>query len=280
MRNRNKKINLPIGKMTGKFNDEDYGLGICSLHSDHQIWVFLNNPRFEIFIREAIDTYIDGYYLESFMKFYQALENFRRLFVEASLFNKDNSFSNILEISRGSLKNSTFLYGAYKFAYFEFFREIPDIKHAKHSLQINSKTNLTEYRNNVVHNGKYPSKQDIEKIGEIIIHYIQDIEFNFASNINIAQERGRLLRPGETPPKIHFKKGLAPIVPHYSASLLQHQISQLKKRGNNLEWITTNDIPAYLTLRNHYPGDKNPREITFDEYVERRRRNKSKDVFI
>lgn len=277
LHNRKTKKDSPIGKIKGEFNDENYGRGICTNDSEHQLWLFLANPRYEIFIREGIDAYIDGYYLESFMKLYQALENFRRLFVEASLFNKENRFSDILQLSHGSLRNSTFLYGAYKFAYFEFFREIPDTKNSTNNLQINSRNSIVEYRNDVVHNGKYPTKADIEQIGQIIIHYIQDIQFNFSSKINIGQEVSHPIKPGEKPPKMHFNKGLSPIIPQYSGTLFQHQVAKLHKQGDQLKCKIITDLESRLTTLNHYPDESNFKEISFCEYVKSRKNKTTSD---
>lgn len=186
----------------GEVTQEGTAKLICP--ENHIITAFIETPLYKVDMIKSYFAYTNGYYLESFMSLYQALENFRRSVIEVVEMKnhnlKDQGFSeeyfnNLNSFLEDSLDNSTFLYGAFKALYFTEFDKTIDERNSE--LQLRYKNfSLVSFRNKIVHAGAWPTQGDVQKAGNILVKYFSQIESELktkVSSINIDTHERRTL---------------------------------------------------------------------------------------
>ena len=147
--------------------------GTCELSckNGHKTIVCLQNFTFEIHFEIGALALIDGYYAESIFAFAKALERFYEFCIK--LFILDDSLSNEFEIAWKAVKNnSERQFGAFIFLYLKKFKESPIIFPDQ---KFESSVKCSQFRNNVIHAGYLPSKEEAIKYGKMIFEYIQKL---------------------------------------------------------------------------------------------------------
>lgn len=166
---------------------EQNGVAHLSCSSKHQFIVLIENPMYQIDMIRSYQAYSSGFYLEAFTSLYQALEDFRKSFIEISLLKLDKSSSSdyirrVQALLNGSLNNSTSLYGAYKLMYFELMNK--EVDNNDSDFNLHSKNfHLVPFRNKVIHRGVWPKKDDVLKCGNILVHYFSGIESEISKKL-------------------------------------------------------------------------------------------------
>lgn len=132
---------------------------------NHRNIYFVNNEKFELLIESAINAIIDGYYREAISAMVASLERLQEFVINIIL--KKNNFTQnqFLTAWKTVRRHSERQHGSFTFTYFLEFRELPD------SLSENEKA----FRNNVIHNGYFPSYDETLIFGQRILDIIYNI---------------------------------------------------------------------------------------------------------
>ena len=143
-----------------------------SCEKGHKTIVCLQNFPFEIHFEIGALALIDGYYAESVFAFAKALERFYEFCIK--LFILEDSLPNGFEKAWNAVKNnSERQFGAFLFLYLKRFKEAPVIfPDQKFN---SSKTSCSAFRNDVIHKGYLPSKDEAFKYGKMIFEYIREL---------------------------------------------------------------------------------------------------------
>jgi hypothetical protein len=125
----------------------------------HKTTTILQQLRFEILFDIGAHAILDGYYREAVLSFTSSLERFYEFAIRVFL-NKisksDDLFQNCWKkISSQSERQ----YGAFIFLWASFFNGVPELL---------SGTQI-EFRNDVIHKGRIPSRDEAFKYGETIL---------------------------------------------------------------------------------------------------------------
>lgn len=147
--------------------------GTCELSCEngHKTIVCLQQFLFEIHFQIGALALLDGYYAESTFAFAKALERFYEFCIK--LFTLEDSLPEGFEMAWKSIKKqSERQLGAFIFLYLKRFKECPPIFPDQ---KITSSLKCSEFRNNVIHEGYLPSKDEAFAYGKMIFEYIQQL---------------------------------------------------------------------------------------------------------
>lgn len=139
----------------------------------HKNTFFLNVPRFSLHFENGLEAYLNENYIEAFISFYSALEDYRLEFAKSYLYMFcEVPYKDLCNGFKGMSKFSERILGAYVLAYLAYFKRPVDTKQTKnfHPIIVGETVNL---RNNVVHKGHYPSKKEVEELGTTIYEHIK-----------------------------------------------------------------------------------------------------------
>lgn len=145
--------------------------------------LFINStPRFELLFQKAIEAYKEEFYLECFQSLYAGYESFKKDFVLAYIFETSRDLEISKEIEK-KINRSESINGAFQIAYFSKFNE---------SFNYDISDKLVRFRNQVIHKGIMPNKENCNKLGnklfEMIAHInnkLNNLETNQLSNMMI-----------------------------------------------------------------------------------------------
>ncbi|WP_198527820.1 hypothetical protein [Pseudoalteromonas undina] len=131
----------------------------------HTTITVVQEQKFEVLYDLGAYAIVDGYYREAIASFTSSLERFYEFFIKACLFEDgidkevfDQAWKNVSRQSERQL-------GAFIFLYCKAFSEPPVLLRQK----------LIELRNDVIHKGKIPSKEEAMAYGESILCVIRPI---------------------------------------------------------------------------------------------------------
>ncbi len=147
--------------------------GTCELSckNGHKTIVCLQNFNFEIHFQIGALAFIDGYYAESTFAFAKALERAYEFCIK--LFSLEDSSSHGFETAWKSIKKSSERQlGVFIFLYLKRFKECPLIFPDQ---KLTSSTKCSEFRNNVIHEGYLPSKDEAFAYGKMVFEYIRGL---------------------------------------------------------------------------------------------------------
>lgn len=133
----------------------------CICPNGHKNNFFIQNPRYELLFDFGVSAYLDGYYREAVLDFAAALERFYEYAIYVMLGTKNRN-EGMEEFWKQIKKQSERQLGAYVALYFNKFGTAPN-------LPSNSQVS---FRNNVTHNGYFPSKEETEKYAQFVGDYI------------------------------------------------------------------------------------------------------------
>lgn len=153
----------------------------------HRNIYFVNNQKFELLMESAVYAIHDGYYREAISAMAASLERLQE-FVIRILLRKENFENDQFEIGWNTIrKYSERQLGAFTFLYFREFRKLPDLLTDKER----------GFRNNVIHNGNFPSYDEALTFGQRVLDIIYDIISNVRESMenvitNFAQKESKI----------------------------------------------------------------------------------------
>lgn len=136
----------------------------CELtcQSGHKTNVVISNPKFELLFEFGVNAILDGYYREAVSSFSAALERFFEFYLRIVTRKRgldEDAFGNVWKIVKNQSERQL---GAYVMVYTLLNASPPPVLRSKDS----------GFRNDVIHKGKIPSKDEAVRFGEKIIELI------------------------------------------------------------------------------------------------------------
>jgi len=155
------------GKIYEFQNVEMENEGIYRLKCDngHEYEMVTQNPHFEILFDMGALALLDGYTREAVSSFASTLERFYEYCIKVFLLKNKIKKEQIEATWKQVSKQSERQLGAFYFLYLNEFNE--------GAPKFNQK--MTEFRNNVIHNGYIPKTDEVIKYAKTIFDYITDI---------------------------------------------------------------------------------------------------------
>ncbi len=151
----------PIAVVT--FRDDGRYELLCP--KGHTSITILQQQKFEVLFDIGAYAIVDGYYREAVSSFTSSLERFYEFVIKASLFEKGIEEKAISESWKHVASQSERQYGAFIFLYLNDFGKSPQ-------LLSNSRT---EFRNEVIHKGKIPTREEAIEYGQAVLDIIRPI---------------------------------------------------------------------------------------------------------
>lgn len=142
----------------------DRGIFWFKCERGHEEVTILQVPTFEVLFENGLYAITDDYYREAISSFVASLEKFYEYYIEV-IFRKNNVGEDEIEEFKSKNNRSEKKVGAFFSIYVNENNEIPKV--------LSSKEN--EFRNEVIHNGKIPTKKQSIEWGENIRALIHPI---------------------------------------------------------------------------------------------------------
>jgi len=140
---------------------DETGVYDLTCPSNHRTAFCLQNFKFELLFDLGLQAIDDGYYREAVSSFASALERFHEFYVEAALLGAGTN-RDVYDVVWKAVRNqSERQLGAFLFLYAREERSAPPILSSSD----------TEFRNGVVHKGKFPQREETIAFGR----KVQDI---------------------------------------------------------------------------------------------------------
>ena len=141
---------------------QDNGLYKLKCRNGHENSIILQEQKFEVLFELGVNAIYDGYYRDAVSSFTSALERFQEFFIKV-VFKKKNIDNSLFDEAWKKVSNqSERQYGAYLFLH-------TLVKGAVPPTLPNSKVS---FRNDVIHKGKIPNREQAIAYGEEIIKCI------------------------------------------------------------------------------------------------------------
>lgn len=131
----------------------------------HATVTVLQEQKFEVLFDLGAYAILDGYYREAVASFTSSLERFYEFFIKASLFEDGLEEDLIIESWKKVSSQSERQLGAFIFLYLKFFSDSPALL----------RTKQVQFRNEVIHKGKIPSREEAIKYGQEILDTIRPV---------------------------------------------------------------------------------------------------------
>ena len=128
----------------------------------HEFFFISASPRSQFLIQQGVESFLKGFYFESFHTLYSAYEAYKKEFVAAHSYNEIKDLE-IVKTMLTKLDRSERLEGAYVTSF---------ISLSNGKVPIGLSRSEVELRNDVVHKGIIPDKASCEKIGNAIFKFI------------------------------------------------------------------------------------------------------------
>ncbi len=157
---------------------QDNGCYIMHCSHGHKTTTIVQNPKYEILFDIGANAIVDGYYREAVSSFTSSLERFYEYSIK--ILCKHNNVSN--DTFKKSWKNvsnqSERQLGAFLFLWLQEFQELAELLPEK----------MIKFRNEVIHKGKIPNKEEAIKYGDAVLVSInakaKKLNINFKAEIN------------------------------------------------------------------------------------------------
>ncbi len=131
----------------------------------HTTVTVLQEQKFEVLFDLGAYAILDGYYREGVASFTSSLERFYEFFIKAALFEDGLEEAAVAEAWKQVSSQSERQLGAFIFLYLKCFSEKPALLRQK---QI-------KFRNEVIHKGKIPSRNEAVEYGQEVLDAIRPI---------------------------------------------------------------------------------------------------------
>jgi len=145
-----------------EYAEEGYYHFVCP--NGHDNFIILQEQKFETLFQIGGNAILDGYYREAVSSFTSALERFYEFCVQIFC-HKHKIDEKQIEDCRKFYKNSSERqFGSFLFLYLQEFKEIPFTK--------NEDDKWRKFRNDVIHNGRIPTKNEAIEYGNMVRKFI------------------------------------------------------------------------------------------------------------
>lgn len=129
----------------------------------HKSVTILQQQKFELLFDIGAYAILDGYYREAVSSFSSSLERFYEFFIKAVLLNNGISEETVRETWKQVSKQSERQLGAFVIMHASEFGQPP----------ILMSNNKVEFRNDVIHRGKIPARQEAVDYGQSVLDVLQ-----------------------------------------------------------------------------------------------------------
>lgn len=143
----------------------DDGRYVFICEKGHTTITVVQEQKFEVLFDLGAYAILDGYYREAVASFTSSLERFYEFFVKAYLFESGLSKEIFYKAWKNVSQQSERQLGAFIFMYCRAFSDAPELLDQK---QI-------KLRNDVIHKGKIPTKDEAIAYGEAVLNVIRPI---------------------------------------------------------------------------------------------------------
>ncbi|MFP7735499.1 hypothetical protein ACLHDF_19170 [Priestia aryabhattai] len=133
---------------------------VCS--KGHKVTNTLQNEQFEVLFEMGALALLDGYSRESVSSFASALERFYEYSIKVLLLQKGINYEEIKKTWKMVARQSERQLGAFYFLYLNEFKEVPPKLPDK----------CTTFRNDVIHKGYIPKRQEVISYATEVYNYI------------------------------------------------------------------------------------------------------------
>jgi hypothetical protein len=144
-----------------EFRDDGRYEFICQ--NGHRTITILQQERFEILFDIGGHAILDGYYREAVSSFTSSLEQFYEYFIKVVLLERKTDSASIDTAWRQIAKRSERQFGAFVITYLSVFGQSPNVLSNK----------KVQFRNDVIHRGKIPSRQEALEYGQAVLDIIR-----------------------------------------------------------------------------------------------------------
>lgn len=147
--------------VTLEFHDDGHYEVCCS--RGHTSVTILQQQKFEILFDIGANAIIDGYYREAISSFTSSLERFYEFCIKVSCENNSMNDDTYNKVWKQVSNQSERQLGAFLFLWTNKFDEVPELLTNKD----------TKFRNEVIHKGKIPTKEEALIFGNTILKIIR-----------------------------------------------------------------------------------------------------------
>jgi hypothetical protein len=131
----------------------------------HKSIIVLQQQKFEVLYDIGAYAIVDGYYREAVSSFTSSLERFFEFFCKVMLYAKHIDPSVVDKSWKPISKQSERQLGAFTILYTSEFKAVPILLENKY----------TEFRNDVIHNGKIPTQEEAVVYGQAVLDCIRPL---------------------------------------------------------------------------------------------------------
>lgn len=139
-----------------EYNEEGYYYFECS--KGHKNFVVLQEEKFETLFQIGAHAIYDGYYREAVSSFTSSLERFYEFCVQIFCRKHNVSIEKIAECAKFYNRSSERQFGSFLFLFLVEFSDLPFTKQEDDKWR--------SFRNNVIHNGQIPTKEQAIQYGD------------------------------------------------------------------------------------------------------------------
>lgn len=157
----NSKISIDVPVPVEQIKDDGKYLVQCE--AGHANEVILDNIKLELLFEMGANALIDGYYREAVSSFASSLERFYEFYWHVTMTHFDQDIKDISQTWKPISKLSERQIGAYSTAVL--------LLTGRPALLLNSNKEVL-FRNNVIHNGYIPTKDEATLFGDVVIQII------------------------------------------------------------------------------------------------------------
>lgn len=148
---------------TFEFNDDGRYKVECP--KGHSSITLLQQQKFEILFEIGAYAIVDGYYREAVSSFTSALERFYEFFIKVVCISKNIDWAKTLEAWNDVSSQSERQLGAFIFMHLQETGSKPTLL----------SQNKIKFRNNVIHKGKLPNKEEAIEYGQAVLDVIHPL---------------------------------------------------------------------------------------------------------
>ena len=142
----------------------DDNLYTFKCENGHESTIYFGAHKFELLFEMGVYSYLDGYYREAITNFAAAIERFHEFSIElftSIFYQNDNDYSDVWkQVSNQSERQL----GAYTLLYYVVFKKPPIPQDRK----------WVEFRNNIIHKGKFPTQEETFNFANATFKYIKE----------------------------------------------------------------------------------------------------------
>ncbi|WP_214846362.1 hypothetical protein [Exiguobacterium sp. S90] len=135
----------------------------------HESLVYLGAEVYELLFDRGIFAYHDHYYREAVVNFASSIERFHEYCIRLMLYSCDVEVNDVKEMWK-LLKQTERQYGAFVALFVSLFKTVPPKMDF-----MEKKQEWSSFRNDVVHNGHFPTKEEAIKAINITSKYIYEV---------------------------------------------------------------------------------------------------------